>query len=318
MGRRANLSGPGTARNRRPLSTYSIPSLPLRPRGRPSLLHVLQDLLERTYRIDSGVGEISRFVIGDEGYRLLYGRTGAAVRRTADAMAAGTASWGSPAGARLLVREGVGPIAAGTARGFAEAGARFLVRGGVGPIAAGTASTGSAAGARVLVRDGSGSVAACIYYPDALIAHLERFPPGQGIGDENIDAFAAFVEELDHFLVLAERVRLGRPVSLLELELHANVTKYLVCALFLARAAGRGDRSGSLDASARAWLLWHLFEKVTFAEPEPQVQERYCDASRFGRRVIDRLEREKDRVTRLALLRAFHDAGGQDKLTLLG
>ena len=36
------------------------------------------------------------------------------------------------------------------------------------------------------------------------------------------------VEELDHFLVLAARTRRGVPVSLLELELHANVTKDLV------------------------------------------------------------------------------------------
>jgi hypothetical protein len=168
----------------------------------------------------------------------------------------------------------------------------------------------------VLVHDGPGPIGAHLYYPDALIRNLEAFPPLRGIGDANIDDFATFVEELDHFLLVAERARSRKPLSLLELELHANVTKFLVCALILATRAGRGPKA-PLDTSTRVWLLWHLFEKAEFAEPDREVQVRYVEASRFARRFIDRLERESSPRARLASLRAFHDATHQQKLASL-
>jgi len=227
-----------------------------------SLLHSLQALLERTYRMDTGVDDVGSFVIGDRGFRLLYG----------------------------------------DGRGAPAAQAR--------------AGSVAGAGARVLVRESRGSVAARIYYPDSLIRRLEDRPPARGLEDANIDAFATFVEELDHFLLLAERVRLGRPVSLLELEMHANVTKYLVCALFLSAGRARGKRA-PLGAEGRAWLLWHLFEKIVFAEPEPQVQARYRAAARFARRFLDQLDEAQSPAARLERLRLFHDATHQEKLAAL-
>lgn len=230
---------------------------------RPTLLHSLQALLERTYRMNTGITDVGPFVIGDEGFRALYGgdREDASVHR------AGAAG-----------------------------------------------STG--AGARVLVREADGSVAARIYYPDALIRSLEERPPVRGLTDDNIDAFATFVEELDHFLLLAERVRLGRPVTLLELEMHANVTKYLVCALFLAAGHGSGKRA-PLGDEDRVWLRWHLFEKITFAEPDPQVQARYRAAARFAHRFLADLDAVSSPAARLERLRLFHDATHQEKLAAL-
>ena len=225
---------------------------------RPTLLRSLQALLERTYRMDTGIADVGPFVIGDEGLRVLY---------------------------------------AGGDEGLHRAGA------------AGAAG----AGARVLVREAHGSVAARIYYPDALIRSLEERPPAYGLFDGNIDAFATFVEELDHFLLLAERVRLRRPVTLLELEMHANVTKYLVCALFLAAGRRTGPRA-PLGSEDRVWLLWHLFEKITFAEPDPQSQSRYRAAARFARRFLDGLDEAPSPAARLERLRLFHDASHEGKL----
>ena len=248
---------------------------------RSTLLHSLQALLERTYRMDTGISDVAAFVIGDEGYRILYGghRPGS----------------GSPRA------DSVGSSGAAIARPGLE------IAGAAGP---------AAEGARVLVRESSGSIAASIYYPDALIRRLEQRPPEQGITDDNIDPFATFVEELDHFLLLAERVRLGRCVTLLELEMHANVTKYLVCALF--RGAGRArSRRMPLPAEDRVWLLWHLFEKVSFAEPDPQVQARYRAASRFARRFLTDLDEAPTPAARLERLRLFHDATHEQKLAAL-
>jgi hypothetical protein len=120
----------------------------------------------------------------------------------------------------------------------------------------------------------------------------------QGLGDANVDAFAIFVEELDHFLVIAERARHARPVSLLELELHAGVTKYLLCALFLSRRADvQGEPGGPrrtdrrLADEDRLWLRWHLFGSSSTRKPI-RPSGPLSGRRALARRFIDRLEAE--------------------------
>jgi hypothetical protein len=215
------------------------------------LLESIQRLLERTYRMRSGIDDPGRFVIGDRGFAELY-----AGRETTEEVS----------------------------------------------------TDGS--GARMLVREAADGLRACIYYPDRLIEHLERFPPQRGVGEENVDAFAALVEELDHLLLLAERKRDERPVTLFELELHANVSKYLVLTRFL--AAGRAR----LAAEQRLWLRHQLFGKGSYCDHNPGVRQRYRDARRWAVRLIDALP-GLPVPARIATLRRFHDEGVQGKLELI-
>ena len=136
--------------------------------------------------------------------------------------------------------------------------------------------------ARVLVREAGTTLRAALYYPDALVRHLERFNPLAAIGDANIDAFAVFVEELDHLLVLAARAAEGRQVSLLELEHHAIVTKYLVVLHFLGKHTGRRR----LPEALRRWARHHLFERYAADE----AGGRYREAAHLARRYVDHLE----------------------------
>ena len=154
------------------------------------------------------------------------------------------------------------------------------------------------AGAKLLVRETKAGLRACIYYPDAMIRCLEDKPPQRGLDDDNVEAFAVLVEELDHLLVTAERAHAGRGVSLLELELQANVSKDLVLARFLAR---RGRR---LPEGRKAWLRRHLFHQRSFCDGDPEVRKRYDDASRFALRFLRSLERLPS-VSRLERLRQF-------------
>jgi hypothetical protein len=156
-------------------------------------------------------------------------------------------------------------------------------------------------GARLLVREAGDIVRASIYYPDAMIRRLEQQPPDRGLNDGNVDAFAVLVEELDHLLVTAERAHARRSVSRLELELHANVSKYLVLARFL---TGRARR---LVAGKRLWLRHHLFHKREFSAPDPAVRTRYAEAARFALGFLDRLELAPP-AARLPLLRRFDRA----------
>jgi hypothetical protein len=140
------------------------------------------------------------------------------------------------------------------------------------------------AGARVLVRHSGGSPRLAVYYPDALVRHLETHDPRRGVDDGNIDAFAVLVEELDHFLVIASRAARRRPVALLELEIHAGVTKYLVVAHFL----GRLTRRRRLSEFHRLWARHHLFGK--YAAVRNPEETRYHEAARLARRYVTWLE----------------------------
>jgi hypothetical protein len=219
-----------------------------------SLLEGLQGVIERTYDLDTGVGEIGRYVIGDAGYRLIYDHPS---------------------------REG-----------------------------AVTEKVGSAAtGARTMVRDQDGGLAVSLYLPDRLVECLEQNDPRQGIDDGNVDAFAVLVEELDHFLVIAERYRTGGVMSLLELELHANVTKYLVLKMFV----GKMRRTSRLSAADATWIRFHLFDKAEFAEPDPDILARYQNASRLARKYLgwfDTLSVDQ----RPGELRRFHRLSPQAKI----
>jgi hypothetical protein len=217
-----------------------------------SLVERVQGLLERTYRIESGVRDIGRFIIGDAGYRALY------------------------AGRRVVT----------------------------------SADASSETGARTLVRETPEGVRVCIYYPDRLIRRLEACPPGRGITDENVEPFATLVEELDHFLCIAERAPETRPSTLFELELHANVSKHLVLSRYLAGSAGR------LAAGKRAWLRRMLFEDAEDALRDSEERARYRDATSWALRFLASIER-LDAATRVETLRRFHALSSAQKVELI-
>jgi hypothetical protein len=167
-----------------------------------------------------------------------------------------------------------------------------------------------AAAARTLVRETDEGLRVCVYYPNALIRSLERHPPQRGLRDDNVDSFGVLVEELDHLLCLADRAEAGRPVSLFELELHANVSKHLVLSRFLA-----GTRR-HIRSREKVWLRYHLFFKGGFADREPGLGERYRDAVRWSLRFLGRLERLPV-PARIDALRRFHRASTGGKLQLI-
>jgi predicted alpha/beta-hydrolase family hydrolase len=185
-----------------------------------------------------------------------------------------------------------------------DVGLRVLYTGSVDEV-----RSESGEGARLLVRDTEAGVRACIYYPDAMIRTLEARPPQRGLNDDNVDAFAVLVEELDHLLVAAERAHAGRGVSLLELEVQANVSKHLVLSRFLLRPGRR------VAPERRAWLRGHLFHARTYCDGDDEVRTRYEDASRMALRFLDVLER-KPRGHRLETLRRFHRASLAGKAEL--
>lgn len=203
--------------------------------GRP-LVEVIRSVIERTYGIPPVLGEVGPFIVGDQGFRRLYG--------------------GSP-------------------------------------------DSSGKDGARLLVRQPGEPLRAVLYYPDALVRHLEKFNPIKGLGDVNIAAFAVLVEEVDHLLTLASRAAERRSVTLLELEHHANVTKYLTVLHFLGRQTGRRK----VDEALKQWARYHLFER--YSRDEGVEETRYREAARLAWRYLKILEALPPERRR-AEIRDFH------------
>jgi hypothetical protein len=180
------------------------------------------------------------------------------------------------------------------------------------PVIASEATQDPARAARMLAREEDGQLRLTLYYPDTLIEHLEAHHPLRGLDEGNIDAFAVFVEELDHLLHIAHRMRSGQEMTLLELEWQANVTKALVTRHLLARRIAPRP----LGEAEEHWMRFHLFEKLEFAGDDPEIVARYREASRLALRTLAALD-PLGPAARLTELRAFARRSFPDKLRSL-
>ena len=73
-------------------------------------------------------------------------------------------------------------------------------------------------------------------------------------------------------------------MSLLELEHHANVTKYLMVMHFLGKQAGRRR----VPEPLKRWARHHLLERYSEGEDDEAI--RYRDAARFAGQYLDYLQ----------------------------
>lgn len=94
------------------------------------------------------------------------------------------------------------------------------------------------------------------------LANLERNDPSRALGDHNLGDFLLAIEGVSHFVYLVWRAAADRPVSPLELELQAEVDKYVTCLL-----------TADGDAADAARLHRRLFEQFAY-EPDLDAAER--------------------------------------------
>lgn len=129
------------------------------------------------------------------------------------------------------------------------------------------------------------------------------------LGDGDLDPICQIIEGVSHFVYLANRAARRREATQLELEVQAEVDKYVV----LAASIDRFDETTSRRLRAR------LYERVSFVHDEAtDLGERYRVANRCARRFTALLEREYVARARFGemhgALRAFFHMGQGDKL----
>ena len=163
------------------------------------------------------------------------------------------------------------------------------------PDVARFASAGTAGEREVLlVRDDGHAVEMALRVPGAA--------PEAGAND----VWLQLLEGVSHFVYLAERVRTGLPATKLELELQAEVDKFVL----LAFDADDERRPDVLE------LHRNIFEQATFLDPPgTEAGERYRLANQLAARFSARLSGRAESEVK-TLLRRFYRAGQAEKIVL--
>jgi hypothetical protein len=115
------------------------------------------------------------------------------------------------------------------------------------------------------------------------------------------------LEGVSHFVYIAERARTGLPTTRLELELQAEVDKFVLLAL------GARPLGPESVESLHDWL----YERVRFLHPaDTEAGERYRMANDLAARFVARLVRASESYDRQHVLRRFYRSGQTDKIRL--
>lgn len=165
---------------------------------------------------------------------------------------------------------------------------------------------------QVLVERTGDSLHVGVYIAAEVLKRLGRNNPLDALDEENLGDFCTALEGVSHFHYLTWQASRDRPVSLLELELQAEVDKY-VAAIYLLTL----QRAGKFPAT----LHERLFHRVHYLEGlDAESLTRYQAANRYAARFCRRLDERFLRSRRvraeawLAELRLFYRLSHAQKL----
>jgi hypothetical protein len=169
---------------------------------------------------------------------------------------------------------------------------------------------GNIAREALLLRESAEGLDITLFIHHSILSRLQTHDPFTRLGRHNLDAFCITVEGISHFLCLVWNANRRRSVTLLEMELQAEVDKYVTSLLLMALQNG-----GRVPRSLHHWL----FGKPVLVEGlSPVDQVRYLDANRYAARYcIDLTRRFAHRQGMTGLrdeLRDFYRLGKHPKL----
>jgi hypothetical protein len=159
---------------------------------------------------------------------------------------------------------------------------------------------------------GSGEIAMSLYLDPQLLQRLDRADPMERLHDGNMGDYWTALEGVSHFLYLAWNAGHDKPVSLLELEMQAEVDKYVGSYWLMRR---------QFPDRFPAELLRLLFERTRIdSRLAGGREDLYREASRHAQKFCKRLEQSlrdaqgRSQVEVLAELRRFYRLTNARKL----
>lgn len=175
---------------------------------------------------------------------------------------------------------------------------------------AGSAADFPGSGSRVLIAEDADGLALGVVLEPEVLERLGREDPRVRLDHGNLGDLCTVTEEVSHFLFLLYRAARGRAVSQLELELQAEVDKYLSAVILLSL-----QNEGAVSARLRE-LLFRRYRLD--ARVGPDRAGRYHAASDLAYRYCGWLEERFLRRDRLRDLqregRRFYRLGQREKL----
>jgi hypothetical protein len=169
---------------------------------------------------------------------------------------------------------------------------------------------------QVFVVEENGGVRIGVFIDSTVLDRLAARDPLRELSDANLADFCTVLEGVSHFHYLMWSIGRGRGVSLLELELQAEVDKYAsAVALMVAQRDGYFPHA----------LHMRLFHRIAFAPHlDSESRHRYEEANRHAARYCRALDERYLRTRRtrpeqwLGELRKFFRAGWQEKMRVSG
>lgn len=139
---------------------------------------------------------------------------------------------------------------------------------------------------KLLVYEIDNELNVSLYLDPALLQRLEQAPPEEALTEDNIRDFWLALEGVSHFVYLGHNARFERPISRLEMELQAEVDKFVLANLLLAK-----QQKGQ---TAPAGIHRALFCRPRFdGNLQHHEGRRYARAThwagRYCRHLIDRM-----------------------------
>lgn len=164
---------------------------------------------------------------------------------------------------------------------------------------------------QLFVRQDDDGMEVALYIAPGIVRRLRRDDPLVRLHAGNLEPTCIALEGISHFVFLVWRASLGRPVSALELEIQAEVDKFVFCWMLLAE-------QGTPFGIAGVPLLRRLFEAVEVRAGALSESGRYLTANRVARRVcadlVEQFGRDRDGGRIRREVRLFCRQGLADKV----
>lgn len=158
-----------------------------------------------------------------------------------------------------------------------------------------------APGEQLFLADSGDELGIGLFVDESALRNLERNDPSSdGLHAGNLQDFLFALEGVSHFVYVVWRAGADRPVSALELELQAEVDKYVTCLL-----------TGAMDESSSEQLRARLFREFDYyPDLDDSERDRYevanSNADAYSASLHERYVRQRRIGDMLRELRRFY------------
>lgn len=166
---------------------------------------------------------------------------------------------------------------------------------------------------QLFVREDADFLELALYIDPSVVAALENDHPHERLHPGNLNSYCVALEGVSHFVYLVSKAQAELSVSILELEIQAEVDKFVTAWLLMT------DQSAATLESVANPLMRQFFERYELHDDVPAAEiERYHTANqvalRYCRHLARRYSHDRDHVRLKSDLRRFYRKGLADKM----